>query len=145
MPAGVVSLAGQVDDSYSMEGSLNQTDMETLVVNSLSSLPADPASIYFVLTAQDMKVEGFCMNTYASHSFTVASPASKNLMLPFSWVGNSGTQCAGQSTWPYALPEYGPEGAQPLVAPNADAAMDGMVINMASMLAHIVTNPLLSW
>lgn len=28
-----------------------------------------------------------------------------------------------------------------MVAPNADAGMDGMVINMASMLAGTVTNP----
>lgn len=140
-PAAAVKLAGQVDNNYSLGKTLKQADMETLVVNSLATLPADPASIYFVLTAADVKVEGFCMNTCASHSFTSSSPASKNYMLLYSWVGYSGTECPGQCAWPYALPQYGPQGAKALVAPNADAGMDGMVINMASMLAGTVTNP----
>ncbi|KAG0590884.1 hypothetical protein KC19_1G132800 [Ceratodon purpureus] len=141
VPDGSVKLAGQADDNYSMGKTLKQVDVEALVVSSLASLPADPASIYFLLTAADVEVEGFCMNTCASHSFTSASPASKNFMLPYSWVGNSGTQCPGQCAWPYALPQYGPQGAKALVAPNADAGMDGMVINLASMLAGTATNP----
>ncbi|KAG0579953.1 hypothetical protein KC19_4G137500 [Ceratodon purpureus] len=141
IPPGLVTLAGQAEDNYSMGKSLKQADFEPLVVNSLSSFPSDPASIYFLLTAADVKVEGFCMNTCASHSFTSPSPASKNHILPYSWVGNSATQCPGQCAWPYALPQFGPNGAKALVAPNADAGMDGMVINMASMLAGMVTNP----
>lgn len=141
VPDGSVKLAGQADDDYSMGKTLKQADIATLVVTSLASLPADPASIYFLLTAADVEVEGFCMNTCALHSFTSASPASKNFMLPYSWVGNSGTQCPGQCAWPYALPQYGPQGAKALVAPNADAGMDGMVINLASMLAGTATNP----
>lgn len=141
IPAGALKLAGQADDNYSMGKVLKQGQFETLVVNALATLPADPSSIYFLLTAADVEVEGFCMNTCASHSFTSASPASKNFMLPYSWVGNSGTQCPGQCAWPYALPQYGPQGAKALVAPNADAGMDGMVINVASMLAGTVTNP----
>lgn len=117
-----------------MGKALKRADIETLMV---SALTANPASMYFLLTAADVEVEGFCMNSCASHSFTLA----KNFMLPYAWVGNSGTQCPGQCAWPYALPQYGPQGAEALVAPNADAGMDGMVINMASMLAGTVTNP----
>lgn len=141
IPAGVVKLAGQADDNYSMGKVLKQSDIEIIVTKSLVSLPSDPSSIYYVLTASDVQVEGFCMNTCAFHSFLSASPASKNFMLPYSWVGNSGTQCPGQCAWPYALPQYSPQGAKALVAPNADAGMDGMVINMATMLAGTVTNP----
>lgn len=141
VPAGSVTLAGQADDNYSMGKTLKEADFETLVVKALVSLPADPLAVYFLFTAADVQAEGFCMNTCASHSFTAATAATKNFMLPYSWVGNSGTQCPGQCAWPYALPEYGPAGAKPLVAPNADAGMDGMVINIASMLAGTVTNP----
>jgi hypothetical protein len=137
VPDGLVKVAGEVDDNYSMGKALKRADIETLVVNSLGALTADPASMYFLLTAADVEVEGFCMNSCASHSFSLA----KNFMLPYAWVGNSGTQCPGQCAWPYALPQYGPQGAKALVAPNADAGMDGMVINMATMLAGTVTNP----
>lgn len=129
-PPGAVTLAGQAEENYSRGRSLTQADIEALVMTT-----SEPASIYFLLTADDVKVEGFCMHRCASHSFTSAS------RVPYAWVGNAGTQCPGQCAWPYALPQYGPQGATALVAPNADAGMDGMVINLASMLAGMVTNP----
>ena len=141
IPAATVKLAGQSVDSYSLGKSLKSADIEALVVKSLGVFPTDPAAIYFVLTADDVAVEGFCMNTCGSHTFTSAGVSTKNLMLPYSWVGNSGTQCPGQCAWPYALPQYGPQNAQALVAPNGDVGVDGMIINMASMLAGTVTNP----
>lgn len=51
-------------------------------------------------------------------------------------VGNSETQCPGQYAWPLHQPSYGP----PLIAPNNDLGLDRMVINLASLLAGIVTN-----
>nr|GEW41281.1 hypothetical protein [Tanacetum cinerariifolium] len=46
----------------------------------------------------------------------------------------------GQCAWPFHQPIYGPQGA-PLVAPNNDVGMDGMVIYLASLLAGTATNP----
>ncbi|KAL2893759.1 Protein EXORDIUM [Bienertia sinuspersici] len=56
------------------------------------------------------------------------------------WVGNSETQCPGQCAWPFHQPMYGPQ-SPPLVSPNNDEGLDGMVINLASLLAGTVTNP----
>lgn len=42
--------------------------------------------------------------------------------------------------WPFHKPIYGPQGP-PRVAPNHDVGLDGMVINLASLLAETVTNP----
>ena len=50
------------------------------------------------------------------------------------------TQCPGYCAWPFHQPVYGPQTA-PLVAPNGDLGVDGMVINLATVLAGAVTNP----
>ncbi|KAI4321125.1 hypothetical protein MLD38_034546 [Melastoma candidum] len=42
--------------------------------------------------------------------------------------------------WPFHQPVYGPQ-SPPLVAPNNDVGIDGMVSNLASLLAGTVTNP----
>ncbi|KAK8572390.1 hypothetical protein V6N12_028445 [Hibiscus sabdariffa] len=56
------------------------------------------------------------------------------------WVGNSQTQCPGQCAWPFHQPIYGPR-SPPLVAPNNNVGLDGMVINLASLVPGTVTNP----
>ncbi|KHN08947.1 hypothetical protein glysoja_021769 [Glycine soja] len=64
----------------------------------------------------------------------------KNYKFAYIWVGNSETQCPGQCAWPFHQPIYGPQ-SPPLVAPNNDVGLDGMVINLASLLAGTATNP----
>ena len=58
----------------------------------------------------------------------------------YAWVGNSATQCPGQCAWPFHQPPYGPQ-TPALVPPSGDVGVDGMVINIASMVAGTVTNP----
>ncbi|KAL5705203.1 hypothetical protein ACHQM5_023539 [Ranunculus cassubicifolius] len=91
-------------------------------------------SVILVLTDKDVTVEGFCMSNCGFHG----SNAKKNSA--FIWVGNSETQCPGQCAWPFHQPIYGPQ-TVPLVAPNGDVGLDGMVVNIASLLAGTVTNP----
>ncbi|KAK9930468.1 hypothetical protein M0R45_027505 [Rubus argutus] len=64
----------------------------------------------------------------------------KSSKFAYIWVGNSETQCPGQCAWPFHQPIYGPQ-SPPLVAPNNDVGLDGMIINLASLLAGTVTNP----
>ncbi|KAG7554672.1 Protein EXORDIUM-like [Arabidopsis suecica] len=93
-------------------------------------------SITVVLTAKDVAVEGLCMNrcgTHGSKSRSVNSGA-------YVWVGNSETQCPGYCAWPFHQPIYGPQ-TPPLVAPNGDVGVDGMIINLATLLVNTVTNP----
>ncbi|ESQ40875.1 hypothetical protein EUTSA_v10014244mg [Eutrema salsugineum] len=93
-------------------------------------------SITVVLTAKDVAVEGFCMNrcgTHGSKSSSVNGGA-------YVWVGNSERQCPGYCAWPFHQPIYGPQ-SPPLVAPNGDVGVDGMIINLATLLVNTVTNP----
>ncbi|CAA6665010.1 unnamed protein product [Spirodela intermedia] len=91
------------------------------------------AAINVVLTSADVTVEGFCMSRCGTHG-------EWHRESPFIWVGNSASQCPGQCAWPFHQPIYGPQ-TLPLVAPNGDVGADGMVINLASMVAATVTNP----
>lgn len=100
----------------------------------LGSRPNTQAgSINVVLTSQDVAVEGFCMRC-GSHGSVGRTRAA------YIWVGNSATQCPGQCAWPFHQPMYGPQ-TPPLLAPNGDVGVDGMVINLATLLAGTVTNP----
>jgi len=64
----------------------------------------------------------------------------KRTRFVFAWVGNPEEQCPGQCAWPFHKPIYGPQ-TPPLVAPNGDVGVDGMIINLATVLAGAVTNP----
>ncbi|XP_062086104.1 protein PHOSPHATE-INDUCED 1-like [Humulus lupulus] len=63
----------------------------------------------------------------------------KSSKFAYIWVGNSETQCLGQCAWPFHQPIYGPQ-AQPLIAPNNDMGLDGVIINLAGLLAGTATN-----
>ncbi|KAF2291567.1 hypothetical protein GH714_025687 [Hevea brasiliensis] len=93
-----------------------------------------PGGLTLVLTAKDVAVEGFCMSNCGFHGSYTKHDS------PFIWVGNSETQCPGQCAWPFRQPIYGPQ-TTPLGAPNGDVGVDGMVINIAGILACTVTNP----
>ncbi|KAJ4761577.1 Protein EXORDIUM-like 1 [Rhynchospora pubera] len=121
-----------LDDSYSLGKSL--TDVH---IQKLASRGAPSNAVNVVLTADDVAVEGFCMSRCAYHGF---SPRSKVGRFAYIWVGNSVTQCPGQCAWPFHQPLYGPQ-SPPLVAPNGDVGLDGMAINLASMVESVVTNP----
>ena len=132
-PLPVLTLGEQVlDESYSLGRSLTSAQLRALAARG-----GQRRAVNVVLTAEDVAVEGFCMSRCGTHG---ASPRSKNGRFAFVWVGNSASQCPGQCAWPFHQPIYGPQ-SPPLVAPNGDVGVDGMVINLASMLAATFTNP----
>ncbi|KAH7518634.1 protein EXORDIUM-like 2 [Ziziphus jujuba] len=94
-------------------------------------------SINVVLTAKDVAVDGFCLSRCGTHG---SRPISGKARQAYVWVGNSELQCPGQCAWPFHQPIYGPQ-TPPLVAPNGDVGIDGMIINLATVLAGTVTNP----
>ncbi|GMN58929.1 hypothetical protein TIFTF001_028030 [Ficus carica] len=98
----------------------------------------DPRAINVVMTAKDVAVDGFCMSRCGTHGATRGVKGKARQA--FVWVGNSETQCPGQCAWPFHQPIYGPQ-TPPLVAPNGDVGVDGMIINLATLLAGTVTNP----
>ncbi|KAM1030439.1 hypothetical protein TB1_033654 [Malus domestica] len=115
-------------EAYSLGKSLRNRHLVALAgkVNALNA-------INVVLTASDVAVDGFC-----SRCGTHGSNLDKKTA--YVWVGNSVVQCPGQCAWPFHQPIYGPQ-TPPLVAPNGDVGVDGMIINLATLLAGAVTNP----
>eukprot|EP01018_Ginkgo_biloba_P028091 Gb_35581 [translate_table: standard] len=136
-----VKVEGEVSDTFFTLGkNLKRSDINLLVTGALAKklFPADPKGIYIVLTADDVYVEGFCMDSCGFHN---SMPISRGGKILLGWVGNSAKQCPGQCAWPFAAPLYGPP-TTPLVPPNGDVGVDGMIINIATILAGTATNPL---
>ncbi|GLJ53518.1 hypothetical protein SUGI_1141930 [Cryptomeria japonica] len=79
-------------------------------------------------------VENFCSSSCGFHGSSKAG-----IDYAYAWVGNSATQCPGQCAWPFHQPIYGPQ-SPPLVPPNGDVGIDGMIINIAATVAGAVTN-----
>ncbi|CAI9261095.1 unnamed protein product [Lactuca saligna] len=128
------------DPAYSLGKSL--TDEHLVQLASKGELRN---AVNVVLTASDVAVDGFCSSRCGTHgssssSSKIPNGKGKNNKFAYIWVGNSETQCAGQCAWPFHQPIYGPQAA-PLVAPNNDVGLDGMVINLAGLLAATATNP----
>lgn len=124
-----------IEDNYSMGKSL-----QTSQIVALASKAPHRNSINVVLTASDVAVDGFCMSRCGSHGSALARPNHKKSRFPYAWVGNPASQCPGQCAWPFHQPIYGPQ-TPPLVAPSGDVGVDGMIINLATVLAGTVTNP----
>ncbi|XP_023758219.1 protein PHOSPHATE-INDUCED 1 [Lactuca sativa] len=133
-------LGKQVSDpDYSLGKSLSDKHLLQLAAK---GEPTNAVNI--VLTAKDVAVSRFCSGRCGTHGHGSSSKAShvkgKSNKFAYIWVGNSETQCPGQCAWPFHQPIYGPQGA-PLIAPNNDVGVDGMVINLATLLAGTATNP----
>nr|XP_010939671.1 protein EXORDIUM-like 2 [Elaeis guineensis] len=134
--ASSVSLGLQLlDEKYSLGKTLTSADLATLA----SRAGPHHGAVAAVLTSSDVAVEGFCMSRCGTHA---SAPAARlgRARFAYLWVGDSTVQCPGQCAWPFHQPVYGPQ-TPPLVAPNGDVGMDGMVINFATLLAGTVTNP----
>lgn len=131
----LVQTLGQqiLDENYSLGKSLTSQQLVKL-----ASKGGQKNAINVVLTAGDVAVEGFCMSRCGTHGS--ASGSVKKSKFAYIWVGNSESQCPGQCAWPFHQPIYGPQ-SPALVAPNNDVGVDGMVINLASLLAGTATNP----
>ncbi|KAM0035971.1 putative protein EXORDIUM [Helianthus debilis subsp. tardiflorus] len=121
-----------VDEKYSLGKTLKDSHLIYLATKNKGF-----NEISLVLTAADVAVNGFCMNRCGTHGST---RVNKGHNFAYAWVGNSVTQCPDQCAWPFVQPVYGPK-VPPLVAPNGDVGVDGMIINIATVLAGTVTNP----
>lgn len=129
----VLSLGNQIfDEKCSLGKNLNDTQLVKLG-SRLSRVKND---INIVFTSSEVGVADFCMNRCGSHG-EVQTGKERAVYL---WVGNPATQCPGQCAWPFVKPIVGPQ-TPPLVPPNGDVGIDGMVINLATVLAGVVTNP----
>ncbi|KAL7127742.1 hypothetical protein ABFS83_14G271700 [Erythranthe nasuta] len=124
-----------IDDKYSLGKSLSEKKIIQLASNG-----DQKNAINVVLTASDVAVDGFCFNRCGTHGSKSTPVKGKNNKFAYIWVGNSETQCPGYCAWPFHQPIYGPQ-SPPLVAPNNDVGLDGMVMSLSGLLAGTVTNP----
>lgn len=126
-----------LDERYSLGKSLKTGQLAALASKAgYKSIKARALAINLVLTSADVAVDGFCMSRCGTHG----SGAAGKSRYTYAWVGNAVSQCPGQCAWPFHQPQYGPQ-TPPLVAPSGDVGVDGMVINLATVLAGAVTNP----
>ncbi|KAL5779754.1 hypothetical protein ACOSQ2_010491 [Xanthoceras sorbifolium] len=131
-PCSVVVGNQILDDKYSLGKSLKFHQIVALA----SKAGIKNNAINVVLTSADVAVDGFCMSRCGTHG----SGQTKRNKFAYAWVGNSMSQCPGQCAWPFHQPIYGPQ-TPALVSPNGDVGVDGMIINLATVLAGTVTNP----
>ncbi|XP_062030489.1 protein PHOSPHATE-INDUCED 1-like [Rosa rugosa] len=133
-----LSLSNQIlDESYSLGKSLSVGKH----IKQLAAKGGQSNVINVVLTSSDVLIDGFCSSKCGTHGSSKSSfIRGKSSKFAYIWVGNSETQCPGQCAWPFHQPIYGPQ-SPPLVAPNNDVGLDGMIINLAGLLAGTVTNP----
>ncbi|KDP41405.1 hypothetical protein JCGZ_15812 [Jatropha curcas] len=128
-----VNLGNQVfDENYSLGKSVKTSYLAALA--SKAGRGKNPITVVF--TSADVAVDGFCMSRCGTHG----SGQGEKAKFAYAWVGNSVTQCPGQCAWPFHQPIYGPQ-TPPLVSPNGDVGIDGMIINLATVFAGTVTNP----
>uniref|UniRef100_A0ACD5YZ23 Uncharacterized protein n=1 Tax=Avena sativa TaxID=4498 RepID=A0ACD5YZ23_AVESA len=126
-----VLLGEQLTDEDCSHGrSLTLDQIEQLAAR----VAVNKGGVALVLTDEDVAVEGFCSSRCGRHG------SSQDGDSTHIWVGNSVKQCPGQCAWPFAQPQHGSQGL-PLVAPNDNVGMDGMVMVLATMVAGTVSNP----
>lgn len=124
-----------LDESYSLGKHLTNKQ-----IVQLASKGEHKNAINVVLTSSDVTVDGFSVNRCGSHGSQNAFVKGKNYKFAYIWVGNSEAQCPGYCAWPFHQPIYGPQ-TPPLIAPNNDLGLDGMVISLSGLMASTATNP----
>ncbi|KAJ7298854.1 hypothetical protein O6H91_Y384200 [Diphasiastrum complanatum] len=137
-----VTIGGETSHNAESFGKeLSNNDIQKIVLNSMKLYPqVNPNSIFLVLTAADVSVHGFCQDLCGQHLYTFPSQTNAHQLIPFAWVGNSASQCPGFCAWPFAKPQFGPN-TPPLLPPNGDVGIDGMIISIAKILVGTATDP----
>ncbi|KAK8641967.1 hypothetical protein V6N13_011333 [Hibiscus sabdariffa] len=127
----------------------DQTGSNVTVTSHQKPLPLDPRNgLYLVLTSADVLVDEFCRAVCAFHYFTF--PATVGVIVPYAWIGYSGTQCPGMCAYPFAMPAGMPpppsaDGGNTIMRPpNGDVGVDGMISVIAHELAETASNPLVN-
>ncbi|KAB1218830.1 hypothetical protein CJ030_MR3G007329 [Morella rubra] len=133
----ILSLCNRImDKDYSM-GKLHARRQIEL----LAAKGRQENAINVVLTSADVAVNGFC-SICGTHGFSkgkIIKGEAPQVCVHLGW--QPATQCPAQCAWPFHQPMNRPKSPS-LVAPNKEVGLDGMVINLARLLAGTATtNP----
>eukprot|EP00252_Welwitschia_mirabilis_P027885 TRINITY_DN976_c0_g1_i1.p1 TRINITY_DN976_c0_g1~~TRINITY_DN976_c0_g1_i1.p1 ORF type:complete len:336 (+),score=24.70 TRINITY_DN976_c0_g1_i1:623-1630(+) len=143
-----IVIANEFHDYYSQGKSLTRLTVQKVIGNAINAkknpLPVDHKSgLYLLLTSSDVQVQDFCRAVCGFHYFTF--PSIVGYTLPYAWVGHSGKQCPEVCAYPFAVPSYmSGSGMKPLVPPNGDVGVDGMISVIGHELAELSSNPLIN-
>ena len=112
-------------DFYSHGSNLTDADGGSIVSSNILSeqLPLDPQGIYFVLTSDDVSVDGHCTDSCEFHDSTTVA----GINIRFAVIGNP-RRCPSMC-------------ALQLTGPNGDYAADAIVNWIAHDLSGTLTNP----
>ncbi|GAB2219284.1 hypothetical protein Drorol1_Dr00006918 [Drosera rotundifolia] len=140
-------ISGEYSDKYHSQGTdLTRLTVQSVIANAVKSapFPVDHKNgIYLIFTSDEVRVQDFCRAVCGFHYFTF--PSLVGYTLPYAWVGNSGKQCPEVCAYPFAIPSYmAGSGAGPLIPPNGDVGVDGMISVIAHELAELSSNPLIN-
>lgn len=122
---GNVNYAGDITSQYvAPTATLSDQDVQNIVAEAFGAgLPVDENGVYFVLTASDVKKDGFCVSYCGWHTYGYYGASN----IKYSFVGNPAqcmSSCSAQN-----------------VGPNGNAAVDAMVSVLAHELEEAVTDP----
>ncbi|KAL6504247.1 Protein PHOSPHATE-INDUCED 1 [Orobanche gracilis] len=109
-----------LDEKYSLGKSLSEKQIVQLAAK---GDVVDAVNV--VLTSSDVAVDGFCVNRCGTHGSKRALVKGK--------IKQSRLSISG-------LPLFGPQ-SPPLVAPNNDVGLDGVIMSLSGLLAGTATNP----
>ncbi|XP_033148242.1 protein EXORDIUM-like 6 isoform X2 [Brassica rapa] len=86
---------------------------------------------------------GFCNKTCQRYALTVNGIEGKEKPQPYVMVSDPEVQCPGECAWPFHIANEGPHGMtyQP---PSDEIGADALVIQLATGLADVATNPALT-
>jgi hypothetical protein len=122
-----------IDNPPSQGSHIGSSAIPKIIQNAINAggLPADQNGVYFVLTAPDVKVSGFCNSYCAYHTSSTAIVSGKNIR--FALVPDPGNTCGGCDG---NIAVY-----NQTVTPNGDQGADEMTDSIIHELSETVTDP----
>jgi hypothetical protein len=121
------------NDNYSQGKTLIGNGVQNVVKNAIAGghLPADPTGVYFVVTATDVKIPGFCSSFCAYHANS--SSIVSGMDIKYSLIPDPTQACAGCDG---NVAIFGQS-----ITPNGDLGGDEMTDSIMHELSEAVTDP----
>jgi hypothetical protein len=122
-------------DDYSQGKSLGSSSIPKIIQTAIANgpgnggLPADAAGVYFVVTAPDVKVSGFCTSFCAYHTRTTIGITD----IKYALIPDPGQACTGCDGNVAVFHQN--------ITPNGDMAADEMTDSIFHELSEAVTDP----
>ena len=130
----VFYVGSQYQDTGASQGtSVGSNTVPAIVQHAIQAggLPADQNGVYFVITAPDIKVSGFCKNFCAYH--TTSTSIVAGLHIRYALVPDPGQTCTG-CDGNYAVYKQS-------ITPNGNLGADEMTDSIIHELSETVTDP----